>query len=52
MNAKQKAIYSSGVEAYYAGGHCLPPYSETLGEIQSRCLWVAGWHDAKEWGVR
>jgi len=52
MKAKQKAIYSDGVSAFRAGEECRPPYSATLAEIQNRCLWVAGWHDAKVWGVK
>jgi hypothetical protein len=51
MTAKQKTIYSDGVAAYHAGDLCSPPYSATLHDIQNRCLWVAGWHDAEKWGV-
>lgn len=52
MTQKQKTVYCDGVAAFYAGDQCKPPYSETLDEIQNRCLWVAGWHDAKVWGVK
>jgi hypothetical protein len=52
MTAKQSQIYRNGVDAFYLGCECSPPYSSTLNDIQNRCLWVAGYHDAKVWGVK
>lgn len=45
-NPERDSIYKAGVKAFYEGKPDDPPYGYGS-DIQARCVWSAGYFDAK-----